>query len=365
MYEKRGVLRAGMGALVGALTAVPALAESCTRTTGAAMSIELRNETIEPIRLYWVDGQCQEVRYGEIAAGQSVAQSTFVGHVWRLKHPTKGWMLREVTVSPATPTVRLRSLWDRLGRSEVDRPDDAEGAHQIHVVYSLASDGTDRQLDTNGKIARTVAAADRWLKQQTGGPRLRWDSYEGSLEVSFVRLRQTAAELRSAGLRIRDRIEEEFRARNLVRTNKVYLVFYDGGAGTSACGGAAWPPDLVGQVVGQYLQGTPSGAPPCASNPLGEGLDTRGYWEMGSLHEVLHALGLAPRCGRNHTLNGHVSDDPTDLMYAGPERWRPSVLDVGRNDYFGHGQPDCPDLARSVFLDPLPPSAARPPRWPQ
>jgi len=365
MHAMPRLLHVVIGVCVGLVAAGPALADNCSRTTGAAISMLVRNDTAERIRLYWVNGQCQEVQYGEIAAGRSVTQPTYVGHVWRLKHATKGWMLREVTASPATPTVRLRPLWGLLGRSEVDRPDDAEGTYQIHVVYALARDGTDRQLDTEGKITRTVAAADRWLKDQTGGPRLRWDTSEGSLDVSFVRLRRTAAELRSAELHIRDRIEEELRARNLLRGNKLYLVFYDGGAGTNACGGAAWPPDLVGRVVGQYLQGTPSGATPCANHPLGEGLNARGYWEMGSLHEVLHALGLAPRCARNHTLNGHVSDDPTDLMYAGAQPWRPSVLDVGRDDYFRHGRRDCPDLARSVFLDPLPANAARPPHWPE
>jgi hypothetical protein len=269
MHAMPRLLRVMIGACVGLVVAGPAVADNCTRTTGTEISVLVRNDTAEPVMLYWVNAQCEEVQYGEIAAGHSAIQPTYVGHVWRMKHATKGWMLREVTASLATRTVRLQPLWGLLGRSEVDRPDDAEGSYQIHVVYALARDGTDRQLDTEGKVTRTVAAADLWLKDQTGGQRLRWDTHEGSLDVSFVRLRQTAAALRSAELRIRDRIEEELRARNLLRSNKLYLVFYDGGVGTNACGGAAWPPKLVGQVVALYLQGTPSGATACANNPLG------------------------------------------------------------------------------------------------
>jgi hypothetical protein len=52
-------------------------------------------------------------------------------------------------------------------------------------------------------------------------------------------------------------------------------------------------------------------------------------------------------------------------MYAGPQPWRPSVLDVGRDDYFQHGRRDCLDLARSIFLDPLSANAVRPPHWPE
>jgi hypothetical protein len=43
-----------------------------------------------------------------------------------------------------------------LPRSTVDRPDDISGS-QVHVVYAIPSDGTDRELDTNGVIAGTVA----------------------------------------------------------------------------------------------------------------------------------------------------------------------------------------------------------------
>jgi hypothetical protein len=36
----------------------------------------------------------------------------------------------------------------------------------------------------------------------------------------------------------------------------------------------------------------------------------------------------------NHVLSGHVGNDPTDLMYAGPLVWRPSVVDVSKSNYY-------------------------------
>jgi len=49
-------------------------------------------------------------------------------------------------------------------------------------------------------------------------------------------------------------------------------------------------------------------------------------------------------------LSGHVSDDPTDLKYAGTQPWQPSKLDVGRDDYHGHGKAGCLDLQTSAYL---------------
>jgi len=50
-------------------------------------------------------------------------------------------------------------------------------------------------------------------------------------------------------------------------------------------------------------------------------------------------------------------------MYAGAQPWNPSVLDVGRDDYFGTGSSTCLDASRSVFIEPLPSSAVKPPGW--
>jgi Divergent InlB B-repeat domain len=71
-----------------------------------------------------------------------------------------------------------------------------------------------------------------------------------------------------------------------------------------------------------------------------------------------------PTCAAHHTRAGHVSDSPTDLMYAGDEAWRPSVLDVGRDDYYHAHRLGCLELAESPYLEgneppapPAPPSA--------
>ena len=69
------------------------------------------------------------------------------------------------------------------------------------------------------------------------------------------------------------------------------------------------------------------------------------------LHEVLHTMGFVPTCAPHHTRDGHVSDNPRDLMYAGDEPWRPAVLDVGNDDYFHAHILGCRELAVSPYLD--------------
>ena len=248
-----------------------------------------------------------------------------------------------------------------LERALADRPDEITGP-QVHILYVLPKDSPDQTLDTNGTIARSVAAFQTWLAGQTLGRRLRLDTYQGEPDITFVRLRRTDAEMKTHGKFIRDQIEYELLASGFT-ANKLYAIYYGGGH-DSSCGDGAWPPKLVGNVASLYLHGTPPGFVPCDSNPLAPSVAQPGYFEFIILHEILHTLGIVPECAPNHTLAGHTSDDPHDLMYQGPLPWQPSVLDVGHNDYFGHGRSDCLDFAQSAFLEPAAPNAKLPPRWP-
>lgn len=250
------------------------------------------------------------------------------------------------------------------GRVELDRPDDHPGAYQVHVNYVLPSDGVDDALDLDGRIATSVGAFDQWFAAQADGRRVRLDTCGGALDIRFVRLAQSEAALRAKGVYIRDAIEAEMQAAGLITASKMELVYY-GGDADGVCGGGPFPPGLVGRVAALYLKGTFADPkiPPCASNPVGASLEAPGYVDFSALHEVLHGLGMAPLCAPHSALQGHVSDGASDLMYAGAAPWTPAALDLGRDDYFDHGALGCPDLARSVFLEPLPADAELPPGW--
>ena len=72
-------------------------------------------------------------------------------------------------------------------------------------------------------------------------------------------------------------------------------------------------------------------------------------------HELVHLLDAVMKCAPNHFGNSHVNDSPRDIMFARPGnigyRTDPrNVLDVGRDDYYGHGRDDCYDIARNPLL---------------
>jgi Big-like domain-containing protein len=240
-------------------------------------------------------------------------------------------------------------------RAEADRTDEASGS-QIHLVYLLPSDGVDRGLDTTGTLVNSIGAAQTWLAGQTSGRRLRFDTYDGGkLDITFRRLSRSNAALQSYGLFIRDTIEKDLAAGGFTSTTKIYAVYYDGGA-TNTCGGGAWPPQLNGRVAAMYLRGTfTNSAPACDTNPFASSPTAPpGYMEYAMIHEILHTMGIVSPSAPNHTLNGHVDTDPTDLMYAGSLPWRPSALDVNRRNYFSlAGLPaGIYDFAASPFLVP-------------
>ena len=231
-----------------------------------------------------------------------------------------------------------------LPRSPADRPDDYKGA-QIHLVYAIPSDGQDRALDTNGTIEGSVAGFQAWLDGQTRGRVLRIDTAGAEPDITFFKLSKTDDEMARLNPGIVTEIERQLERAGFAAKGKIYAVYYDG-TSPDRCGGAAWPPTLPGRTAAVYLRGKP-----CAPNPAAS------YWQFAMFHDVFHVAGFVPTCAPNHTQAGHVSDDPADLMYAGPQPWVPSVLDTGRDDYYEHPAAGCPDLADSPYLSPRLPAA--------
>ena len=243
------------------------------------------------------------------------------------------------------------------GRVPARRP----RAYAIQPLYVLPQDGEDRNLAADGTIGRSVAAMQQWFIEKTGGPRLRLVA--GSVPVVFVG--DTDIQIAAYGDRVRDRVEELLQREGYDDPYRLYAVWYDG-TSTFSCGGGAWPPDLQGHVAALYLKGRyDSGGHTvdCAQDRFSSDGVTVEINELKMLHEIMHTLGLVGRYAPHHTREGHTSDSPRDLMYAGDGDWDPRVLDVGHDDYYLTGRTDIPDLSRSVFLDPLPTDPTPPPGW--
>jgi hypothetical protein len=144
-------------------------------------------------------------------------------------------------------------------------------------------------------------------------------------------------------------------------------VHYDGFfvSPTGYCGIASYPPDGWGVTGVLLLRGYNPERDAVCPRSFTKSSDYVGYFETTILHELLHLLGMVPLCSP-HGEDGHVKDNSQDLMYFQYDgSYSPiyTYLDYRNDDYFNHGNPDCPDLARSVFLDPLPDNAELPPDW--
>lgn len=230
-------------------------------------------------------------------------------------------------------------------RSGVDRPDDVTGP-QVHVIYVVPRGTPDRGLDIGLGIANSVAAFQGWLRRASG-LQIRFDRYEGVLDVSFFELSLSDSEMRSLGPYIVTEIENQLATAGQVRLDKRYLVYYDGGS-TSVCGGAAWPPTVIGQTAAMYLRACDAG--PLAAAPD----DAPGYWEFAALHDLIHTLGVVSTDAPHHTSGSpaHVPE-PNDLMYGGGTApWEPTTVDIDNDDYFASSLTSgLANLAENPFVE--------------
>ena len=313
---------------------------SDTSEPRAAVAWSVRNATSVAQDLYFVDAQCREVTLGQVAAGATRSFSSYVGHRWRLKAAGTERVTGELTVLRAETAVFSTAALPVLARTGADRAD-ATTASQVKVLYAVPSGGTDRRWDINGRIGLSIEAANRWLAGQSAGRRVRMDTSGSVLDITYVGLPRTAAQYSGFAVNARDQIEIDLKARGFTKANKKYVVFYQG-PGT-ACGTSYWPPKLPGNASVVFLE-------TCPAEGLTGDPSRFGFTEAAWLHELFHGLGVAAECAAHHTRQGHVSDDPADLMYAGTAPWRPALLDAGGDDYWTASTGACPGIRGSAFI---------------
>lgn len=144
-------------------------------------------------------------------------------------------------------------------RTTEDQPDDAPGTYQLHALYVEASDRDAMpRLDEDGTIARAITSFNRWLAARTGGPKLRIDTHNGVIDVTYVKLAITEAALaQGIGFTAASAVPRNMHQRldALLRPQfsdptKLYLVYYDG-LMLGSCGDAP----LGGHTAMTYIGG--------------------------------------------------------------------------------------------------------------
>jgi hypothetical protein len=234
-----------------------------------------------------------------------------------------------------------------LNRSYQDNPDSTTEP-MIHFIYAVPANGVDYGRDLTTLVPYAINSANRWLASQIRR-KFRIDTYEGHLDITFVRLPNTEEFYESAGGFKLSQIETDMASALAQQPNKKYIVLYEGGD-SRTCGEGF----VGGATAAVYLRGLENlGSASCFSQPWASSpVDPPGYHEFVVLHEIAHTLGAVSAGAPNYVPLAHVGDTPEDLMYTGLAPWSPAIVDYGRNDYYNpRGLPgELVNLAFSPYL---------------
>lgn len=242
--------------------------------------------------------------------------------------------------------------------SESNTDDITGQTYKFHAIYMLASDITDQELDTNGTIRGSIIQANNWLLEQSGSSTIRFLRDDDQIKVDRLRLTRTDAQMRVPGDgqpldNLINQIEHELAANGFNSTDEFYMVWYQTNQ-TSDCGGRSIGRPGIGNTAFMEVCDTQGFIDAVANNS-----GTTTFNEYVMLHEMFHLLGAAPSCAPNYDVANDLqhTTNEKELMYSGSDLsrpWDPQFLDQGNDDYFGHSNDGCLDIADSAFLIPEP-----------
>jgi hypothetical protein len=274
----------------------------------------------------------------------------------------------------ALPATARAGIWcGGTAESATDRPD-ALAALAWHVIYAYPSDGSDRFAQLVEPIVADLSAIDAWWRGQDATRAIRWDiaalpgcaTGVAAVDLSAVRLPGDTAAYRGSGRYAR--LRDDLVAAGFGDPDKKVLVFYDGALDQPLheCG--------VARTGFPATGGADSYAFLYLDSSCGTGLGAGEFPAVAAIHEMTHSMYalVAPSPGQPgppHACpddTGHPCDDPSDLLYPSSQlgvRLASKLLDVGRDDYYGHSG-SWWDVQDSLFLERLDSADAQPPAAP-
>lgn len=238
---------------------------------------------------------------------------------------------------------------NNLERSTADRPDDFPGL-QIHPIYVVPSDGTDRQLDKSGALSGALWNSLDWAASKTDGRSMAIDTYQDEFDWSFRRLNLTSQQLAQSGGNITGLIRNDLWGAGFSnRPDRILLAYYDGpmrtNQGNVVCGGADVPRGQPGNVAIVNIYD-----PVCGSLT-----DNKfNYQHFVATHESIHAMGHVAQSAPSSDGGAH-SKDSKDIMYWKGQESLSDVeallFDPGRDDYWAGAMQWYKDNHRDLYID--------------
>lgn len=171
---------------------------------------------------------------------------------------------------------------------------------QIHVVYAVPKGETARTQELYPKIANSIAAWQRWLYAETNGHVVKFDTYQGALDITYVELPRTDKDYAKWNkYKVVEIAKDLDGILKELPSNKKYMVYLEGGRPYDneywACGDT----QLDSNVMVQYLL-----APTCFDGKDFAIVDAEPrYLDYVMIHELVHAEG------------GVAKDAPYEIFY--------------------------------------------------
>lgn len=81
----------------------------CSKEGSRQASITFVNNTNRQVDIYWVNYQCEEVKYNTLRPGQSYRQRTYVTHPWRVRDSQTGTIVGEIVTRRGNSQLRISS----------------------------------------------------------------------------------------------------------------------------------------------------------------------------------------------------------------------------------------------------------------
>ena len=118
---------------------------------------------------------------------------------------------------------------EKEGRAFNDLPD-VDNGYNIHVIYAIPKEGTDKEYDLNNKISMLVYQMDKWFNEKTKGrlydegQNLKFDRRkDGRIDITFLRLEINNLSISKEGINAVNVIQPEISRLGFNDKKKVYF----------------------------------------------------------------------------------------------------------------------------------------------
>jgi hypothetical protein len=268
------------------------------------------------------------------------------------------------TPTPILPPTEVPAPLGELSFS--DRPDDHPDKYQIHVLYVVPMDFYDTKRYFDGSIDENMKLMNEWFADQTDGRSFILDTYQGSLDITYIQLPATEDEIAEYAKNEHRKYDLEFDGIQYLHyaiedyiyqmedlpfePRKLYVAYVEFSLAYTCSDAQSGKGYLVAKVFpSAYSLYHKVNCSYFSSQSLD---DKYGVWESITAHETIHLLAIpAASCPSNGIdANYHIEDPetPDDIMGAGMYSENP-VLDPNHDDYYLTDKP-CLDLADTPYL---------------